>query len=132
MQSQCAPVSVQAYYHAKRQNEYNTPITVANSTSMVFNDYGKAGARGIRSWQKAKFDNYDQRAKQDKYYEDQRKLNQLKRRQEYEATKSVRDELEKQQREKEKIERQRICEIQNLNRVVIDSSMLSKECNDAW
>lgn len=132
MQAQQAPVTVQAYFNSKRTSDRDTPIAIVDSNCMVFNDYGKAGARGIRSWQRAKFDNYDQRAKQQKYYDDQRKLEQWKRRCEYEATKSVREELERQERDKQERERKHIREIEELNRVKVDTNVISEECNDAW
>jgi hypothetical protein len=132
MQAQQSPVTVQAYFQSKRSSDRNTTIGVEGTNTMIFNDYGKAGARGIRAWEKAKFENYDQRAKQQQFYDQQRQLQQWKRRQEYEATKSVREEEERQQREKLAREQAKLREIEKLNRIVVDTSIMSEECNDAW
>ena len=127
MQAQQAPVSVQAYFNTKRTSREDA-IGVAGTNTMIFNDYGKAGARGIKSWQKARFENYDQRAKQQQYFEEQRKLEQWKRQREYEATKDVRDALLQKQKEEE--ERALKLFEQNTDRIKVE--YINEESNDAW
>ena len=127
MQAQQAPVSVQAYFNAKRVTRDDT-VGVSGTNTMIFNDYGKAGARGIKSWEKARYENYDQRAKQQQYYDNQRMLQQMKRKQEYEATKHIRDaQLKKEQ---EEIERARKQFEQNNDRIKVE--YVNEEANDAW
>jgi hypothetical protein len=128
MQAQQAPVSVQAYFSNKRSSSYDDPVGVAGTNTMIFNDYGKCGARGIKSWEKARFENYDQRAKQQKFYDEQRQLQQLKRKQEYEATKHIREAALKTQHEEE--ERARKLFEQKSDRIVVD--YINEDANDAW
>jgi len=78
MQAQQPTMSVQAYFNTKKASRDDS-VGVAGTNTMIFDDYGKAGSRGIKSWQKARFENYDQRLKKQLYYEEQRKLEQWKK-----------------------------------------------------
>jgi hypothetical protein len=123
-------VSVQAYFNNKKSDSWDKPVGIADCNSMVFDNYGRAGNRGISSWQRAKFENWDQRAKQQKFYEDKRKLEQLKRKQEYEATKEIREAAVRKQQEERERELRMMKEIESQNRIVVDTFV--EDCNDAW
>ena len=129
MQAQQPTMSVQAYFNTKKASRDDS-VGVAGTNTMIFDDYGKAGSRGIKSWQKARFENYDQRLKKQLYYEEQRKLEQWKKKREYEATKHILDTLfQKQQEEDEKA--RKLFE-QNINNDRIKVEFINQETNDAW
>ena len=129
MQAQQPTMSVQAYFNTKKASRDDS-VGVAGTNTMIFDDYGKAGSRGIKSWQKARFENYDQRLKKQLYYEEQRKLEQWKKKLEYEATKHILDTLfQKQQEEDEKA--RKLFE-QNINNDRIKVEFINQETNDAW
>ena len=73
MQAQQPTMSAQAYFNTKKASRDDS-VGVAGTNTMIFDDYGKAGSRGIKSWQKARFENYDQRLKKQLYYEEQRNV----------------------------------------------------------
>ena len=103
MQAQIAPVmTVQKYLTVKRENSRSSPVTSAScetGNTMVFDDTDGKHARGVRSWQVAKFNHWDQKERQNKFFESQRKLEQLKRKQHFEATRDVREAMEKKKQE---------------------------------
>jgi hypothetical protein len=122
--------SMQAYFNNKKVGRDDT-IAIEGTNSMTFNDYGKQGSRGIKSWEKARYENWDKKAKQQKFYDEQRQLQQIKNRQFYEAEKAAREqELRRKEEEEERIMNY-MKEVEKMNRVVVHHSD-DEECNDAW
>jgi hypothetical protein len=134
MEVKAAPVTVQKYLTEKRANARDAPVTSAScetGCTMVYDDtYGKH-SRGVRAWQEAKFNHWEQRERQNKFFESQRKLEQMKRKEQFEATRATREAMEKKKREEEAYNEKLWNQSQNeRSNYVVDTSVES--CNDAW
>lgn len=131
MQAQ-APVSMHAYFNEKKASTAYEVMGIEGSNSMNFVDNeGKQRGRGIRQWEKARYENYDRKMKQEQFYDNQRKLQKYKNQSTVDAYK----EAEKLRKEKEQQEAERMVkymkELEKIDRVIVEP-INQEECNDAW
>lgn len=128
-----APVSMHDYFHQKKLSVPDV-IGIAGTCTMVFNHPVKCKGRGIRPWEKASYENYDRRKKQEKYFEDQRAIQKYKNQKTVDAYKEAqRLRKEREQKEKEEIIKY-MNEQEKMDRVVVEpvGEVDEGECNDAW
>lgn len=134
MQAQQAPVTVQAYLQQKKLSASNNPIGVEGTDSMIFDDYGKCKGRGISAWQKARFEHYDQKMRQMKYFEEQKQLQKLKNQKYVEMAKEAENARKQKQLEEEAAIAKAMRDAEKMNRVVVEHTNvdLDAEPTDAW
>lgn len=124
------PLTIHQYNSMKREQNDGVLISpVECGNTMIIDDTYRKHARGVRSWMKAKFDNWDQRAKQEKYYQEKEQLEKYKRKQYAQEQKALQEEQEKRRREEnERMEKMWKTETA---RVIVDTE-IETEGNDAW
>ena len=131
MQTQQAPVSVQAFFNQKKANKSDV-IGIEGMNSMIFSGDVKCKGRGIRAWEKARFENYDQKMRQNKYYEDQRLIQKIKNQHFVDMAKEA-EEARKKKQEDEDIKIQNYMkQLEKIDRIVVEHIDVESESNDAW
>lgn len=127
--------TVQQYFTEKREASRGQPLQCHSDmgTTMSFDDtYGKKHNRGIKAHQEAKFNHWNQRAKHLKAIDDKRKLERKHKKEAFESTKSVREELKKKEDAMEAYMEQKWKEASEPTRIVVTYDINTAECNDAW
>lgn len=127
-----APASMCSYFNERKVSNQSDMVHVEGTNTMIFNDYGKQRSRGIRKWEKVQYENYDRRARDAKFFEDKKKLEQLKNKKYVDSLKETINMQKQKALEDENKYNNYMKELQKMERVVVDIDPTQLEGNDAW
>lgn len=117
---------IYSYFHEKRFEDQNQVIG-CGSDLLIQNRFEKP--RGIRPWERAKFENDIRRARQDEFYRNQKLVQQHKNKHFIEAKKAEKEAMEKMKKDEEEKQARITEQMREINR---QSGFVETSGNDAW